>query len=196
MKKYILALIPMFALNSCSGFNPYTYDDTGFIKYEGLTSVNQHIDDIYIDWMCGNVQIIDGEEFTIYEERISDVYYPLYYKTIKKDLYKDRFELYVKFAPTRTKQSSIGDLEKKLVITIPYDIWVVNLVTSSAEYSIKTVKEIISFDITTASGSGEIDVETSSNIHYYATSGDLNFTCRSSEEISSDAINALEFNTM
>ncbi|MBO4572779.1 MAG: hypothetical protein J5762_03315 [Clostridia bacterium] len=162
MKKFIAFIITAvmaLSLASCAlmgGSGTYEYADAD-LYVQGGAEVNldaaatENVTALDVDWVAGEIKIVDGDAFTMTEECAEGDYTPLYY-------YVGGDTLYIKSAVSGTSNDTLKKSPKKLTVTVPEGVVKFTVNTTKADYSVKS-ERIAAVIAETVTGSGFIDCE-------------------------------------
>ena len=164
---FALSLLAAITLSGCNAVY-YTYEDADkYTKYTEPVDIviyDENLRTLDLDWISGQIYIQRGNMIRIEEEPIRGNYHPLYY-------YLDGLKLNVKYCASMTKTLNFN-YSKKLVVTIPNDLELINIKTISADYHID-LNKVDNIKVKTTSGDGEVNVSTIGSFEKDTTSGDI-----------------------
>ena len=165
---FALSLLATISLSGCKAIY-YTYEDADkYTKYTEPVEIvicDENLKTLDLDWVSGQIYIQRGNEIKIEEENTRGNYLPLYY-------YLDGLKLNVKYCQSNIKALNYSHTSKKLELTIPNDLELINIKTVSADYHID-LNGVDNIKVKTTSGDGEVKVSTIGGFEADTTSGDI-----------------------
>lgn len=137
-----------------------------YTEYINPVTTGDNILEINVSWIDGEVEFIRGDAFNVTEECISGTYYPLYYRIIDG-------KLDIKFVQNGTSSSLINNLKKKITITSPTNLTLIDYNGVSSSLLID-LDEVENLDIDNVSGLQKIDLDKANKIDIDNVSGEIN----------------------
>lgn len=186
MKKFFLFLFSAFFLFGCTYHNvlgTYSYENADkYVKYEEPLGIDifdgKTFNSLVINWIAGEVEIKDGETFSIKEEQIKGDYHPLFWSDYSQDFI-------IQYVENNTPNADINNHSKKLIITTPKELFKnLKLDFVSAKFTVEK-EHVDLLDIDTVSGDGNVTLQTAQNIKIDSVSSNIDLTIKSSLDLAS-----------
>ena len=110
----IMALVFTFVFSSCS-FNEYRYENYENYQSGSDVTLNSEIQDIEVNWVNGNITIVQENSNELNFKELNQGIYPLYYLL-------DGTTLKIEFVKNGTSNNVFNNLHKDLYISLPLNV--------------------------------------------------------------------------
>ena len=184
MKNTIKLMIPILSLTllgSC-GINKYRYEDHERYTSGSDFTLTEEVKEIEVNWINGDITIVQGEttSISVKEENYED--HPLYY-------FLDGTTLNIKYVEYGTSNSEINALEKDLTIMIPTTLpdIEIDMINGECNFALQTLCN----DVTVNLINGNINICSISadEIELDTVNGNINIESINATSLSIDKVN-------
>lgn len=173
MKKivlFILTIASVFAFVGCKTtftFGNYAYENsekyTPFESAVDLGEGSATIQKLSLDWIAGEISVVEGDSLKISETNVKGTYYPLYY-------FADGETIFIRYCKSGTENKALNGVSKKLELTVPSSLSSADLDIGSANYTL-SLGSLDKLDIDVGSGDGIVNVSSIGTFDLDAGSG-------------------------